>query len=245
MVDCEDFSDENHCNRIGYHGLTYKKKITPKISEKEKLKVEVNITIESLSKINELDMMFTSRITIKVRWKDVRLYYNDLKEDMNILDIDEMEKIWRPSLILSNSADMLYVLDNPHHFVQLFRLSQGKLIDSESLHESLRYEGSRNDIILIARFETQFFCIYQLENYPFDSQFCHIDIMTDHTIKYDVELVPGSFLDFSSEGSTPQFSRDLINILSTDNGTILKGVVKLQRMPQFHLYCTYLPTFCG
>ena len=189
-------------------------------------------------------MTFTSRITLQVRWKDIRLYYDDLKDGMNILDQNEMDQIWRPSLILSNSGEMLYVLDNAHHFVQISRTSSGTLVDDQNLHESLRYLGSENDILMTARFETEFSCIFTLENYPFDSQFCSIDVLTAHTIKDDVEQVPGTFSDMSSQGSTTQFSRRLLKIQSTDNGTLLKGVIELQRMPQFHIYCTYLPTFC-
>ena len=244
IIDCEDFSDENHCKRIGHHGLTYKKKIPPKLSENQKLKVSIGITLESLSQINELNMMFRSRVTLQASWKDVRLYFNDLKEGFNILDSSEMVEIWRPSLILSNSEKMLYVLDNPHLFVQILRASNGTLVEETNLHESMRYMGSENEIIMISRFETEFFCIYKLENYPFDVQYCSIDILAAHNIMEDVSLVPGVFLDLSSQGSTMQFSRNLIKINTTDNGTLLQGIIELKRMPQFHLYCTYLPTFC-
>ena len=244
MVDCADFSDENNCNRVGYQGLTYKKKISPKPSTTAKLKVLVNITVESFSKISELDMKFTSRITLQVRWRDLRLYFNDLQDGLNLLAQTDIDLIWMPTLILSNSVDMLYVSDNPHIFVHISRLTKGKLVGEKNLHESMQYSGSNNDIIMTGRFETEFFCIYQLNNYPFDSQFCSIDILAAYDIKDDVELVPGYFKDFSSLGSTPQFSRQLVKILSTNNGTILKGIIELKRMPQFHIYCTYLPTFC-
>ena len=119
--------------------MTYKKKIPPKLSETQKLNVETSITVESLSKINELNMMFTSRVTLNVVWKDIRLYYNDLKDGFNILDMAEMKEIWRPSLILSNSEDMLYVLDNPHLFVQLEKSdTNGTRVDERNLHESIQ-----------------------------------------------------------------------------------------------------------
>ena len=119
--------------------MTYKKKIPPKLSETQKLNVEASITVESLSKINELNMMFTSRVTLNIVWKDIRLYYNDLKDGFNILDMAEMKEIWRPSLILSNSEDMLYVLDNPHLFVQLEKSdTNGTRVDERNLHESIQ-----------------------------------------------------------------------------------------------------------
>ena len=225
--------------------MTYKKKIPPKLSETQKLNVETSITVESLSKINELNMMFTSRVTLNVVWKDIRLYYNDLKDGFNILDMAEMKEIWRPSLILSNSEDMLYVLDNPHLFVQLEKSdTNGTRVDERNLHESMQYMGSENAIHMTARFETQFFCIYKLQRYPFDTQICYVDVLAAHTIKNDVNLVPGEFLDLSSQDSTPQFERKLVEITSSNNGTLLKGMIELRRMPQFHIYCTYLPTFC-
>ena len=244
VIDCRDFSDENYCNRIGYQGLTYKKKISPKLSKTIKLKVDVNITVESFSRINELDMMFTSRIALQLRWRDIRLYFNDLQEGWNLLGQSDVDLMWKPTLILSNSVEMLYIADNPHVFVHILKRSKGMLVGETYLHESIRYPGSENDIIMTARFETEFFCIYQLNNYPFDSQTCHIDILSAYDIKDDVELVPGAFIDISSQESTPQFSRQLTTMLSTNNGTLLKGFIELDRMPQFHIYCTYLPTFC-
>ena len=244
VIDCRDFSDENYCNRIGYQGLTYKKKISPKLSKTIKLKVDVNITVESFSRINELDMMFTSRIALQLRRRDIRLYFNDLQEGWNLLGQSDVDLMWKPTLILSNSVEMLYIADNPHVFVHILKRSKGMLVGETYLHESIRYPGSENDIIMTARFETEFFCIYQLNNYPFDSQTCHIDILSAYDIKDDVELVPGAFIDISSQESTPQFSRQLTTMLSTNNGTLLKGFIELDRMPQFHIYCTYLPTFC-
>ena len=244
VVDCEDFSDENNCHRIGYQGKTYKKKIPPKVDEAEKLKVQVNITIESLSKINELDMIFTARVLLQIQWKDGRLYFNDLNDGVDILDPNEMKEIWRPPLILSNSVQMLYILDNPHLFVQLWKKSSGTLVHERNLHESIRFKGSENDIVMTARFETEFHCNYKLGNYPFDSQQCHIEILVGQNIKDDVQLIPGAFIDSSVPGSTPQFSRDLMQIKPSDNGTLLKGIIEFRRMPQFHIYCTYLPTFC-
>ena len=66
--------------------MTYKKKIPPKMSKSRKLQVEVGITIESLSKIDELNMIFTARVTLEIRWKDIRLFFNDLKDGRNSLD---------------------------------------------------------------------------------------------------------------------------------------------------------------
>ena len=133
--------------------MTYKKKIPPKLSETQKLNVEASITVESLSKINELNMMFTSRVTLNIVWKDIRLYYNDLKDGFNILDMAEMKEIWRPSLILSNSEDMLYVLDNPHLFVQLEKSdTNGTRVDERNLHESIQASFFQSSNFLLSLF---------------------------------------------------------------------------------------------
>ena len=139
---------------------------------------------------------------------------------------------------------MFYILDNPHLIVEIFKTQDGFLVDEKALHEGMQYKGSENDIFMTVRYETEFFCIYELNNYPFDSQSCSIDILSAHNIKNDVELIPGSFLDVSIQGSTPQFTRNLQEIQSLRNGTLLKGTMQFQRMANFHIFCTYLPTFC-
>ena len=241
VVDCEDFSDEGNCEPLGYFVKHYRKNVPAKLSIESKTPVEIRIDIESMRGVNELDMLFTARLRLEIRWRDERLFYRNLIDGYNTLSGEGINDIWKPALYLSNSAQLLNVLKEDGLLVQVAKQSNGNLMDEKELEEGKVYDGDKNDLVMSVEFDTQFFCVYQLHHYPFDTQRCNIELKA--IPKTDVALTVGDFT-LSPESTSPQFDQTLIGMYVGQNGSSIRGEFQLKRLPFYHILCTYLPTLC-
>ena len=60
-----------------------------------------------------------------------------------------------------------------------------------------------------------------------------------------IELVPGPYSKVGADsGNSPQFFITIGSLESIKNGTVVRGIVNFQRIPNYQIFCTYLPTTC-
>ena len=204
----------------------------------------VNLNVERIRNINELDMSYSCRVYVTIKWKDARLSYNNLFDGYTTLDKEEVNQIWKPSLMLENSLELSSITKNEDLLIQILKQNKGTYKNVKELYEGITYNGKMNDIILTAKFDNKFGCSYQLHDYPFDSQICTIDISSPSNIINDVMLVTGSITYSGLSKTLPQFEFNIGTITSKKNGTLIQGSIHLKRIPFYHILCTYLPTFC-
>ena len=179
-----------------------------------------------------------------IKWKDARLSYNNLFNGYTTIEKEEFERIWKPSLTLRNSLEHASIITNEEVLIQILKQQEGKLKSEKNLYEDMTYDGKTNDIILTAVFDKNFGCAYQLQDYPFDSQICTLDLSSPSNIINDVMLVPGTITYSGLSKTLPQFEFDVGIITSTENGNVIKGSILLKRIPVYHVLCTYVPTSC-
>ena len=243
VPDCADSSDEFFCELIGFHGKSYRKLIAPKENNGKRTKVEINLNIEDIKNIDELNMKFSSRVTITIKWKDVRLFFKNLGGQDNLAE-EEVNAIWKPPLILSNSLNLESVLKNEYLLVTIQQLIPGKPNNEKQLYEGTTHDGNENDLIMSAKVDTDFSCSYDLHSYPFDTQICTIDISSPDNLIKDIKLIPGAIVYSGKIESLPQFHFNIGEIKANENGTTISGFIHLKRIPFYHILCTYLPTVC-
>ena len=154
------------------------------------------------------------------------------------------EQICKPSLTLRNSLEHASITTNEEVLIQILKQNEGILKSEKYLYEDMNYDGKTNNIILTAVFDKNFGCAYQLQDYPFDSQICTIDVSSPSNIINDVMLVPGTMTYSGLSKTLPQFEFNVGIITSTENGNLIKGYIQLKRIPFYHILCTYLPTTC-
>ena len=204
----------------------------------------IDMFIKEIERIDELNMKFSVRARIAITWRDARLYYNDLMNDPSSLDDYELGFIWKPPLILTNSLELLRILDNRLLNIRIIKQSQGQFHNEKELNEGIFYDGNDNDLVMTAGFYEEFSCSYDLIYYPFDSQICTIDIGMPNYLWKDIRLVPGKIMFDGSNPSNAQFSFTTDEIKVNEGGTKIHGMIILKRMPLYHIILTYLPTFC-
>ena len=69
-------------------------------------------------------------------------------------------------------------------------LKQGQSIHNEmsDLHEETLYLGDENDLQLDGQYETTFKCLFELKNFPFDTQHCTMNLKIPHGIRNYTKL---------------------------------------------------------
>ena len=241
-IDCIDASDEQNCQILDINKSIYQKQLPPLTSTG--LEIKIGMDLIYIHQIDELNMKFNSKLKLTMKWKDWRVKYNDLKKK-NILSYEERQQIWVPTLIFDNSEDSnsLNTNSGQNQELSVKKLGNGTPFGTSSLHEGEWYEGKENGIIYKALFIKQFSCDFDLRNYPFDEQACHIKLIVPSIHRDNIKLINGS-LGYGSRNTYSQFvlANQDIELLSTDNGSSIECRFKLKRDTFYHVYMTYIPT---
>ena len=241
-IDCLDASDEKNCQILDINKSIYQKQLPPLTSTG--LEIKIGIDLIFIHQIDELNMKFNSKLKLSMEWNDWRVKYNDLKKK-NILSYEERQQIWTPILIFDNSedSDSLNTKLGQNQEISVEKQSNGTPFGTSSLHEGESYEGKSNSIFYKALFIKQFSCDFDLRNYPFDEQACHIKLTVPSMHRESIKLINGS-LAYGSRNTYSQFvlAHQHIELLSTDNGSSIECRFKLKRDTFYHVYMTYIPT---
>ena len=118
-MDCADHSDEFNCEKFlidpGYMKTSpHPVAITsdhPKQNASNKLKLHTKIVIYNVLELDEVRSVMILKLKVTAYWTDSELKYFDLKlnGDMNTLTPSEIEKIWTPTLVFTDTKDSQFV----------------------------------------------------------------------------------------------------------------------------------------
>ena len=174
-----DKSDENSCNMVFIDPKTYQKDYPP-LSDirNETLEIKINILLFAIEKIMEIDMTFQTKLALKLEWKDHRLTYYNLKErsDTNIVGMSDRKKMWIPPLVFNNTNEMIRAKNDEDTMIVIRRLGQHIVAPIEELDEKYLYLGAENSIMFVRPYMIKQGCNFKLQNYPFDTQICTIEV---------------------------------------------------------------------
>ena len=175
-MDCKDDSDEDSCETLIIDQSSYRKRMPP-ISRSKKVHISVSITIKSFTNIDELAMAFKADLNIKLQWRDERIKFKNLATNGNFLSNDKQDEIWIPRVYFSNTEGNVPIANGASMEIMVFR-QQGlpEKYDKSELNEGSTYNGAENDLVLTSMLEPKFKCLFELTNFPFDTQYCSIDI---------------------------------------------------------------------
>ena len=176
FLDCKDGSDEDSCETLIIDQSSYRKRMPP-ISRSKKVHISVSITVKSFTNIDELAMIFKADLNIKLQWRDERIKFKNLAQNGNFLSHDKQDEIWIPRVYFSNTEGNVPIANGASMEIMVFR-QQGlpEKYDKSELNEGSTYNGAENDLVLTSMLEPKFKCLFELTNFPFDTQYCSIDI---------------------------------------------------------------------
>lgn len=195
VVDCKDKVDEVDCN-IAEIDPSYNKLLPPPPEEgKNKVQVQVDVTINSLNSFELIDSSFELEFVLALKWFDSRLVFNNLRESQNsnVMGPDEKSAIWFPSIILENTKKKHKFIIDAEADISIERNETGKLADSTFTENKMLFSGDGNPIHYKRLDNIILNCIYELSWYPFDKQSCYIVIGQSDISSNYVDHVVGHF----------------------------------------------------
>ena len=189
LYDCPDGSDEKNCKIMSIEEEKYQN-IFPPVSNGTKTEVFVRMDILSITNIDEMAMTFTSKLGLSIQWRDQRITFNNLNSNGNFLIDSQLDQIWLPPLIFSNTKEFILISGKDHVDVKILKQGPPTLNEPSELKEEETYRGDENDLLLTAYHQHDFDCNFELSNFPFDLQKCSIDIMVAEKFSQYIILKP-------------------------------------------------------
>lgn len=131
--------------------------------------VRVHLFVRMLSNIDDVNMEYSTQLTIRQEWNDPRLRYDNRNGTVRFVALRDAEMIWKPDLFFSNEIEC-HVHDKmvPNVLIRIF---------------------PNGDVIYSSRMTLKSFCHMDLQYYPFDWQTCTIKMSTYGYTTSDVILL--------------------------------------------------------
>ena len=138
---------------------------------------------------------FEVQFVLTLKWFDPRVRFKNLKDVVshNRFLPSEIESIWVPELIFSNTKDKpTTVIDkNVKLYVEKLGSPQGS---SKTEIENIEYFAGNDNPMFLKRFYNQrFLCDYQMSWYPFDVQHCYMVLEMESSSSPFTQLTLGNY----------------------------------------------------
>ena len=248
-IDCVDHSDEEDCNLVIFPTFKYNPEMPPapktikrfpSLNISQSTDIFISVELFSILDINEVTSEVSMIFSIFLKWRDSRLRYlyliNDLEK--NVVDKD----IWIPDLVFGNPKEQLSEFKGKMKVEKLGKF-QTNTRDKLAMEEI--YEGSENPISLKNFYQVKFICIFNnIDLYPFDVETCTIDIVNAGNGNKFIKLIPKNVENYALD-SIAQYTIEGISFVNVTFTKELSGVqVRIELGRDFRsIFCvTLLPT---
>ena len=231
---------------------TTTKKIPPFIfnittAKIEPLDVLVSIQIQDVLKISEVNHEYSLKFTFIMEWYDYRLRFHNLKfrKSANALTIEEVQKIWIPQLIFSNTENDEATEGVANTEILVIREGNFTRSDPDIVDETNVFEGIDNKLIFETSYTKVYICEYQLHMYPFDTQRCTVDVKVKKLDRLSLQIIPKELKMLGKVELTQYIVNSwkfaYKNVSEPADG--VNVILELKRRIINEILTTYLPTF--
>ncbi|CEF69116.1 GluClalpha [Strongyloides ratti] len=201
--------------------------------------VTVNIYLRSISKIDDVNMEYSTQFTFREQWIDERLAYEKLADENTQIppflilineENEDSQRIWTPDSFFNEKEARRHLVDKPNVFMRIY---------------------PNGEILYSVRLSMVFSCLMKLHNYPVDKQVCYLDIAsyayTTDDIKYEWKDSNPIQKKAGLEKSLPSF--ELYDVqtdyctskTNTGEYSCLRTKLLLRREYSYYLIQLYIP----
>ena len=198
-----------------------------------------------IQEIKEIQQILQLKFRLRMTWFDARLDFFNIKvdENMNIISIDELNKIWLPVVVFDNTEKGQRTISDDESFATINRMSKGTRSDSSISEDIDIYKGSENTISISRLYNIEFFCDYDMRWYPFDAQTCFMVMKLGGGSEKLVALEPGLLQYLGPKELTQYYVKKfLIGEANLENTRGLSVSITFGRRLLGTILTVYLPT---
>ncbi|KAK7081342.1 hypothetical protein SK128_000315, partial [Halocaridina rubra] len=173
LFDCPDLSDELDCRLVKFPD-SYAPELPPQQTDRSAVIVGVTTNITAIRTFSLLELMIAFDTVVSFRWKDARLTFSNLKENIEMNLIGKDTKLWHPEVFYEEGSGSK--VDTIERITQIYAQRDAlPLPDSYiRLKEDEQYKGGENDLVEIRTLTVKSNCLFDLSMYPFDVQVCQL-----------------------------------------------------------------------
>ena len=204
VYDCLDKSDENACYIISLDNESYRKEQPPSGGGTHNNEVNATLSFDifKITKFKEVGHSFNIKFQMVVKWFDNRLTFQNLKLNLfkNVVGKDQQKLLWIPPLVFNNSDDGRTL--SVHHegegqpmmsiLIERRKDNRFDVAGPSVLDETHFYKGHENLLVLSTEYNMVLHCNYKLEDYPFDTQICNMEVSFSKIV-IDLSLLAEQF----------------------------------------------------
>ena len=134
------------------------------------------MTLQKVIAIEEDDHSISFKFKISLMWRENRVTYENLKTDStnNLLRQDEIRMLWLPLVIYWNTdQEETTRLGEPSEWKTRVRVQREGNFTRNSMDridEAEIFKGAENSLLLEQTYTHDFQCVFNLDEYPFDTQ---------------------------------------------------------------------------
>lgn len=211
------------------------------------MQIEISIGLLGLTNMDELNESFMARFSFWMGWYDHRLTFRNLKKvtNMNLVDDDTVKRLWIPPLTVSSAtAGTRMMTYDDTASVMVDYDDDPDVAGLDILHETFKSSGSKIAIYYTNAFDMEQRCHFDLEDYPFDTQRCAINISfasfsMGMVLRFDTKQVIYSGPTTLNQFKIVEFKAGLC-----DWNTTVSAQIVLKRLINIHIMQTFFPTIC-
>lgn len=126
--------------------------------------------------MNKIPIKLCGKIYTRFDWRVNFKNLKSSKENVNHLSSADMEIIWLPVLIFSNSIEETVLKFDKFCAVIVQKMGQPVQNSQLEIYENEIFYGENNPFVYNRTYELQLACMFELQKYPFDYQHCFIDV---------------------------------------------------------------------
>ena len=182
---------------------------------------------------------------IEITWFDKRLKMQNLKNNsnFNILSENEIESIWIPQIIFTNTEEEKRIIFDDKAVVTVHRGPvPGQPVSLDNLTPAHIFAGEHNRIVYTRTYDSELYCDFDLTNYPLDKQSCGMSFKVPSSSSDFVDLQPVS-VTYTGPTHLSQFNVVGYSFFYRPNG-VIGFEVSIKRMFFYHLISVYIPSSC-
>ena len=159
----QDESDEANCTKVIIKD-SYKNYLPPpKTKGHHKLQLEVSVEVQDIQDIIEVDKTFQVPFILFLSWRDSRLEYKNLVDNvgMNLLSKAEKDKekgIWTPTVVFKNTNEKHKSKVDEETYIQIKKSGKSTLSPTSEYELAYNYLGKENDLIMRRYYREIFTC---------------------------------------------------------------------------------------
>ena len=126
--------------------------------------MKVRVNLMKILTLSVVEMKITTKYNLYLEWVDPRITFYNLKENKNLNGLVqlELEKIWIPKIIFSNTQSNIFSSVDEKTIGLVSRrgsFSRSSIAEKENIY---KFKGKDNPIFVNRVYETEWMCEYDM-----------------------------------------------------------------------------------